>query len=271
MYKVFDIHTHTYPEAIAAKARKSLGDFYDFYVEGLGTYADLEGQAAENNVKGYLLFSVCTNAHQVEKVNSSIAELAAYSRSRGFNTVGFAGMHQDFPNFEAELERCKALGLKGVKIHPDIQGIDIDSPKLFPLYELLEGNMPLYLHMGDNRPEYRFSEAKKLAAVLDRFPHLEVVAAHLGGYRASDEALEYLAGRDNVWYDTSSALWDMTAEKASMLIHRFGSDRVMFGTDYPVKKTAGELDLFMKLDLNETERQNILYYNALRFLHLDEL
>ena len=30
MYKVFDIHTHTYPEAISEKAVTSLGNFYNF-------------------------------------------------------------------------------------------------------------------------------------------------------------------------------------------------------------------------------------------------
>ena len=41
--------------------------------------------------------------------------------------------------------------------------------------------MPLYLHMGDNRPQYRYSEPKKLAKLLDRFPDLVVGAAHFGG------------------------------------------------------------------------------------------
>ena len=100
MYKVFDIHTHTYPEQIAEKACISLGNFYNFDVLGKGTYAHLESQAEANNVKGYLLFSVATNAHQVPKVNSSIAALAELSRSHGFKTVGFAGMHQDFEDFE---------------------------------------------------------------------------------------------------------------------------------------------------------------------------
>ena len=38
MYKIFDVHTHTYPEKIAAKAVKNLGEFYDFVPEGDGTY-----------------------------------------------------------------------------------------------------------------------------------------------------------------------------------------------------------------------------------------
>ncbi len=274
MYKVFDIHTHTYPDAIAEKAVRNLEAFYDFkgvhgfYVEGKGTYSDLESQAPAHNVRGFLLFSVATNAHQVPKVNDSIAALAEKSRAQGYETVGFAGIHQDYPDFEGEIERILSLGLRGVKIHPDIQQIDIDSPRMMELCEIIEGRIPLYLHMGDNRPQYRFSEPKKLVHLLERFPKLEVVAAHLGGYSAWNEAVGLLAGRPNIWYDTSSAIWAMTPEKAAELIHAYGADRVMFGTDYPVKNTAGELERFMKIELSEQEREDILYNNAKRFLKI---
>ena len=67
-YSIFDIHTHTYPERIAEKACVNLGAFYEFIVEGKGTYADLEESARPHNVKGFLLFyeldcdvTVCLN------------------------------------------------------------------------------------------------------------------------------------------------------------------------------------------------------------------
>ena len=268
MYKIFDIHTHTYPEKIADKAVTSLNAFYEFVCEGKGTYSDLAENSKAHGVVGMLLFSVATNAHQVEKVNDSIAALAQKSREDGFETVGFMGIHQDYPDFASEVERAEALGLRGVKIHPDIQGVDVDAPRMMELCEIIEGRMPLYLHMGDPRPQYRFSEPRKLARLLDRFPKLEVVAAHLGGYGVSDEAVEYLAGRPNVWYDTSSAIWSMTPEKAEYIIHRLGVDRVMFGTDYSVKNIEGEVERFMKIELTEKEREDIFYNNAKRFLKL---
>lgn len=268
MYKIFDIHTHTYPEAIAEKAVTSLNAFYEFVSEGKGTYAELAENSRENGVVGMLLFSVATNPHQVQKVNDSIAALAERSRSEGFETVGFAGMHQDYPDFAAEIDRAESLGLRGVKIHPDIQGIDIDSPRMMGLYEIVEGRMPVYFHVGDNREKYRFSEPKKLARVLDRFPKLEVVAAHLGGYGVWDDAINELAGRPNVWYDTSSAVWAITPERAGEIIKKLGVDRVMFGTDYPVKNTAGEIERFLKIDLTEKEREDIFCNNAKRFLKI---
>ena len=273
-YKVFDIHTHTYPEAISQKAVSSLGKFYNFEVHGKGTYADLAEQA--NNTKGrdiefagFLLFSVATNAHQVNKVNDSIASLAEKARQEGFEAVGFAGMHQDYPDYEGEIARCEGMGLRGVKIHPDIQQMDLEGSDMYRLCEIMEGRLPLFLHMGDDRAEYRYSEPKKLAKLLDRFPHLEVVAAHFGGYKAWDEAEEYLYGRENVWYDLSSALWAMTPEYAKEIIRILGTDRVMFGTDYPVMLPKSDLDRFLAIDLTEKEREDILCNNALRFLKIN--
>ncbi len=273
MFKVFDIHTHTYPETISAKACENLGNFYNFKVPGKGTYADLESQAEANHVGGYLLFSVATNAHQVPKVNSSIAELVKLSRSHGFKTYGFAGMHQEYPDFEEEIERMVSIGLCGVKIHPDIQAVDINDKRLFPLYEILQAKgLPLYLHMGDDRPEYRYSETDKLVDVVKQFPRLVVVAAHLGGYRAWDDAVPKLAGRENIWYDTSSALWVIPPKRAEEIFGKLGYENLMFGTDYPVVNTKEELERFFKINLTDGQREDILWNNAVRFLsYADEL
>lgn len=265
-YRIIDTHTHTYPEAISEKACRNLAAFYDFIVHSAGTYNDLEAQAKENGVCGFLLFSVATNAHQVPKVNNSIAELTKLSQSHGFETIGFAGMHQDYPDFAGEIDRCIEMGLRGVKIHPDIQEIDIDDERMLRLCEILvDRDIPLFLHMGDDRPKYRYSEPKKLAKVLDIFPTLNVVAAHLGGYKAWHEAEQYLWGHPRVWYDCSSALWAMDEIEAERIIRGCGVDRVMFGTDYPVYTLRDYIDLFMKINFTESEREDIFYNNAKRF------
>ena len=272
MFRIFDSHTHTYPEAIAPRACANLSKFYDFPVDNKGTYEDLENQAKASGIGGFLLFSVATNARQVESVNNAIAETAARSRARGYKTIGFAGMHQDYPDFEKEIERAAGLGLKGVKIHPDIQGVDIDDAKLLPLYEIMSAKkMKLYLHMGDDRPEYRFSTADKLVHVTEMFPKLEVIAAHFGGYKAFNESVPLLAGRENIMYDTSSSLWLMTPEKAVEIINTLGVANVMFGTDYPVMPLRDEVDRFMKLKLSDSDREDILWNNASRYFGLEEI
>ena len=266
MQKIFDIHTHIYPEKIAEKASVNLGHFYNFVVEGDGTYSHLEKQGSVAGVCGFLLLGVATNPTQVCHVNDFIAKTVKASRERGFNTYGFMGMHQDYPDFAAELDRAVAAGLSGIKIHPDIQGVNIDDERLMELYYLAEGRLPVYFHIGDDRPEYQYSSPDKLVKILKEFPRLQVVAAHLGGYKAWEDALPLLAHRENVWYDTSSALWAMTTEYANSVVSRLGTEHLMFGTDYPVKTTDEELERLMALELTDAQREDILWNNASKFL-----
>lgn len=267
-YKIFDMHTHVYPEAIAAKAVSALNSFYSFTSEGSGSLTDLERHSAEAGVDGFALLGVATNAHQVAHVNETLLRNAHNSTLRGFRTVAFIGMHQDYADMEGELARAKLLGAKGVKLHPDIQRVDIDDPRLLKLYSLMEGSgLALYLHMGDDRADYRYSTAEKLKNVAKQFPRLRFIAAHFGAYMAWQDS-PLLADIDNIWYDTSSTLWALPTDEANRLIRLFGSERLFFGTDYPVKTAQTELERFAKLDLTESERKAILWDNAARFLGL---
>lgn len=272
MFRIFDSHAHTYPDAIAEKACYNLSHFYNFAVKSKGTYEDLEEQANECGVCGFLIFAVATNAHQVEKVNNAIAETVKKSLSHGYKTVGFAGMHQDYPDFLKEIERAQQIGLSGVKLHPDIQEIDIDDKKLLPLYEILEyKKLKLYLHMGDDRTIFRYSSPDKLKRITKIFPDLKITAAHFGGYKSFDESVPVLKGTPNVNFDTSSSLWYMTEEKAVEIIRTLGSENVMFGTDYPVMTLKEEIERFMKLKLTEKEREDILWNNAAKYYGLEEI
>lgn len=263
--KIFDVHTHVYPDKIAERAVDALGKFYDFVPEGDGTYGNMTDNDRKCGVNGFLLLCVATNAHQIRRVNESVAAAMERGRADGFEAYAFGGIHP-CDDMKAEIDFCIEKGLSGIKLHPDIQGVNIDDPRLFPLYEEAEDRFPVYFHMGDDRPQYRFSSPDKLARIMKLFPRLTVAAAHFGGYKASDEALEYLTGCDRIFFDTSSALWAMTRERAELMISRLGVSRVMFGTDYPVMLPETELPRFMSLHLTEKEREDILYNNAAAFL-----
>lgn len=263
-YRIFDFHTHVYPEAIADKAVAALNKFYEFTCDCVGTYAELERTSREGGCEGFLMLGTATNAHQVEKVNDYVAKCVNEGRKNGMLAYGFAAMHQDFGDFEAEVERVRALGLCGVKLHPDIQGVNIDDSRLMPLYAACEGKMPVYFHIGDNREEYRFSEIERLAKIVDKYPGLCVIAAHFGGYSAWENA-GLLRDYDKIYYDTSSALEYMSANRAESLVDTLGYDRIMFGTDFPCTDTRRDFERFMKLSLSEAEREAILFNNAENF------
>ena len=52
------------------------------------------------------------------------------------------------------------------------------------------------------------------------------------------------------------------------MILSHGTDRVLFGTDYPLSLHQFELDVFDKLSLTEAEQEDILWRNAYRLLKL---
>ncbi|MGM9647323.1 MAG: amidohydrolase family protein [Eubacteriales bacterium] len=267
-YRIFDFHTHVYPDAIAAKAVGALNRFYSFTSEEDGTLSELIDTSRRANVYGFALLGVATNAHQVEHVNQAILRSADTARREGFRAVAFIGMHQDYPDMEAEIVRGIRLGAMGVKLHPDIQQVDIDDPRLCRLYELLtKYDLPVCLHMGDERAEYRYSSPDKLVKMAKAFPKVRWIASHLGAYKAWEES-DQLIGLPNVWFDTSSVLWALDQRRALELIRLFGADRIFFGTDYPVTNATRELQRFFDLPLLEEERRVILWDNAAAFLGL---
>ena len=267
-YRIFDLHTHVYPPRIAAKAVGALNQFYSFVSECEGTLTELLDVSRQSGVDGMAILGVATNANQVEQVNEGVLRNASAARKEGYQAVAFIGMHQDYPYMSLELRRAKMLGAKGIKIHPDIQRVDIDDPRLCKLYALAKDfDLPICLHMGDHRSDYRYSSPDKLVKVAKAFPQVRFIAAHFGAYRAWEES-DQLAKLPNVWFDTSSTLWALPTERAMELIRLFGADRFFFGTDYPVTTAEHELERFWKLPLSEGERRAILWDNAAKFLPL---
>ena len=266
--KIIDSHTHTYPDAIAARAAENLGNFYNFTVAESGTFTDLERCEREAGITGFLLLPVATSARNVDKINEAAAHQAEAARANGFEAFAFGSMHRDSPDFRAGLEHCRKLGLRGIKLHPDLQGADLDCEKLMPLYEAMQDmNMILWLHVGDAREQINASSPERVARIAEGFPDLKIVAAHFGGYREWEKAEECLIGRfGNVYYDCSSSLWDMTPERGKYLIEKCGTDRVMFGSDYPAITPAVSLAEFMRLDLTEEVRDAVLYKNFMRIV-----
>ena len=50
------------------------------------------------------------------------------------------------------MERCKQLGLRGFKFHPDLQQFYIDEPRAVEMLRTIDKyHMPVLFHMGDER------------------------------------------------------------------------------------------------------------------------
>lgn len=259
--KIIDIHTHVYPEKIARKATLSVCDFYDISSDNTGTSAELLEKGSRVRIEKYLILPVAVRPDQVVGINEFIkTECNAHSEFIGFGTV-----HAGMEDIVGEVEHIRSLGLRGVKMHPDTQMFNIDDDRLYPMYEEIEGKMPVYLHTGDYR--YDYSHPRRLRRVLDDFPKLQAVAAHFGGWSVFEDAQEYLSDTDCL-VDLSSSLMFISPEKAVEYIRAFGTERVMFGSDFPLWDPDVEFERFMTLPLTDDEREQIAYGTAAEFLGL---
>ncbi|MDR1374052.1 MAG: amidohydrolase family protein [Treponema sp.] len=256
---VIDFHAHIYPEKIAAKAAASISSFYTIPVIQAGTAEALLESGRRNGIDRFVVFSAAAVPGQVKSINSYIAETAAAHRE----FTGFGTLHRDMQNPGEEIDRILDLGLKGIKLHPDMQRFTIDDEKMMDLYARLEGRLPVIFHTGDYR--YPYSHPARLAKVLDRFPRLTAVAAHFGGWSLFDLALEYL--RDRFCYlDVSSSIPFLGAKRAEELIRIYGAERFLFGSDYPMWDPGACLRELEGLRLSAGEKELILWKNALRLL-----
>ena len=257
---IIDSHAHIFPDKIAVRAADGISSFYNMKVRFDGSVGSLLEIDRKAGVDRAIVQSVATVQEQVHNINNFVSEQVKLHPKE---LIGFGALHPDFPGVESETERIISLGLKGIKLHPDFQHFNVDDPKAFPIYEAAEGRLPILFHVGDNR--YDFSSPKRLYNVMKRFPKLTIIGAHLAGWTKWDEAAELFSG-GVIYADLSSSLYAMTPEHAAELIRKIGTNRVMFGTDYPMWSAVEELERFRKLPLTAEEQEDILYRNALRLL-----
>lgn len=261
-YEIIDAHAHIFPEKIAENATVSIGQFYDLPMRNCGSSEKLIECGSKIGVTQYLVCSTATKPHQVSSINSFIAdECAKHSCFFGLGTV-----HPESEDIEADINQIEALGLRGVKIHPDFQHFDADSPNAYRIYEMIEGKLPILIHCGDIR--YEYSRPHKIARVARDFPKLKIIAAHLGGYQRWDEAVECLVGFENIRFDICSTLSFMSRERAVELIGTYGAENCFFGTDFPMWSHEDEFEKFLSLGLSESENQKILAKNFKDFVNI---
>jgi predicted TIM-barrel fold metal-dependent hydrolase len=204
----------------------------------------------------------------------------------------------------SESERCiRDLGFKGVVVDTSWHGEFLDGEEAYPFWEWADATgVPIFLHppalpIGYAQMDrYKLEEAIGrpfdtamclarliLSGILDRYPQLKLVAAHMGGglscvisrldmgYRLGYDGMPERAKascrqkpsdyvRRNLWVDTMG----FSAEHLRAVIDLLGADRVLFGTDYgPVPISPLEHVAIVKsLGLSGADEAKILWKNA---------
>ncbi len=258
---VIDVHAHIFPDAIAQKASLSIEKFYDIPVRNGGTVDALLRLGDEAGIDRFVVHSVATTPAHVASVNRFIASSVKAHPDR---FIGFGSLHPDLEDPEEAVRQLIDLGLSGVKLHPDMQRFAVDEARAERMFSAFSGKLPLLVHAGDAR--YSYSNPARIARMMDKFPDMRVIAAHMGGYSEWDEAARTLAGRKNLYVDLSSTMFSMTDEEIVRDLRLFGADRVMFASDYPMWSPADELKRVLGLKLKSEELEQVLSGTARAFL-----
>ena len=268
-FKIIDSHCHIFPEKIAQKATDSIDIFYGISEAGVidgcafvGTAKNLITQCDSVGIDKCLVTSVATTPHHAQSINTFIASEVNLFPER---FIGFGSLHPDSENLEDDVEHLIELGLKGVKLHPDIQNFKVDDPKVIKIFEICnKKNLPILLHTGDLR--FDNSNPNRVEKILKMFPDLIIIGAHFGGWSVWDKAPEILSKYKNFYVDTCSSFYALSKERAKEIIELYGTDRILFGTDFPMWKQEEELKFLFSLGLSENELKCILYDNLVKIL-----
>ena len=112
------------------------------------------------------------------------------------------------------------------------------------------------------------SNTNRLIPVLKIYTGLTLIGAHFGGWSMWEKASLELVDLPNVLVDCSSSLSYIPIETSREIIRRYGAERVLFGTDFPLHSPVDEMRLFEALDLEEWEKEAIFSGNVKRLLKL---
>ena len=298
---IVDIHTHTYARAeIGRQAMQG---------EGWSSYAGTVPELREAMARGEIATAVMANLTPIPEMReaalarlpvmlsaaeraSAEAAVADELRSRLVRRnrwtlevaagdpalLAFVGLDPSVMTpgqMRDELEACAGAGARGVKLHPIVQRLDPAAAVLWPVYELCqELGLPLLFHSGFlGRSAWNdLARPRAFADVLEGFPGLRIVLAHLGRGHF-EEAVELAARFPQVAFDTCAVVtaaavpWRLADDEAVALLRRLGVERVCFGSDYPWFDPAADAARVGSLPgLGATERAAILGGNARRLL-----
>ena len=113
-----------------------------------------------------------------------------------------------------------------------------------------------------------YGQPGNFAKVLEAFPRLTLVLAHLGS-AWWDERVELAQKYPNVFFDTAQgfAAVDMlpvtprrslAEEDAARVLRKIGIERIMFGTDYPAVPAQPQLEQVLRLPISAEEKRLLL-------------
>lgn len=178
-----------------------------------------------------------------------------------------------------ELDRAvRKLGLRGLKLHPQVQAFYPDDPKWHPLWKLVaELKLPTIVHtgtsgLGAGAPggdgiHLDYSRPIRLDAVAADFPDIPFLCAH-AGWPWHEELMAMCLHKSNVYMDISGWLPKYLPESVLRFANSRLQDKVLFGSDYPFIDLQRSLAGAREVAWKDGVLDKILWSNASRLFRL---
>lgn len=205
--------------------------------------------------------------------NDTVIAAAAASHGRFFP---IASVHPlDGEAAFAELQRVHDLGVRVIKLHPNTQNFDVSDPAVAALAQRA-GELGLILLFDSYKP-WDASEIGKFLLLTVQHPQTKFILAHMGFSQFRETIafaeMERLGMGGNVWFDLSAIAPEFADSPLEpeliWIMRKIGTERFLFGSDWPVYTPAEAADAIRRLDLTPEERVQIFHDNAAALLGLN--
>ncbi len=271
---IIDTHAHIFPDKIASKTISALALSAKTKAYLDGTVSALSKSVEEAGIDFAISLPVVTKPSQFESVNSFALSINERFNKGESKILSFAGIHPDCEDIEGKLKWIKANGFKGIKLHPEYQGVFIDEEKTLGILSFAKRlGLITVVHAGVDGA-YRETEVKctpkRVKNALKKLNGYEnLVLAHFGGNELFDEVYELLAG-EKVYFDTAYMLKYISEKDFKKMLEKHSADRILFATDSPWSGQSEDIEILKSFGLKEEDEQRIFSLNALKILGLED-
>jgi hypothetical protein len=195
--------------------------------------------------------------------NEAVSRAVKESNGR---LIGFAGVdpHKGTVALK-ELERAiDDLKLKGLKLMPHLHMLEPNHRKMYPIYELaMNLDIPILFHTGTQfhrGTKIRYCKPVYVDDVAVDFPDLKLIIAHFG-YPWYEEALSVVRRNENVFFNIAGWSPKYIPEVVIKQMNSVLSERVLFGTDYPLMNYNRVIEELKSLNLKKRTYRKMFYEN----------
>lgn len=276
---IIDFHTHVFPKNIRENREAFFENepefklLYDSHQSKLVGVDELISAMDQNGVDVSVIFGFPWHQSSIFKQNNNYI-IDAVNRYPG-KLVGFCCLDPFHKEAEAEAARCLSYGLSGIGELAFYQaGFDENTlSHLAPLMALChEKSLPILIHtnepIGHIYPGKAPIRLTQIYNLIKRFPENRIVLAHWGGgiffYHLMKKEIKKTF--TNVYVDTAASPFLYDPKIYEIAIRIMGSEKILFGSDYPLLQPARYFNELGPLDLGPKDRLNVCGLNAARLL-----